>query len=228
LNKEFNKLKSENKINIETVKKYEKERSEVNSKLKNKTESLEKIKKENEELMILIQTSNYKSFASIESENKRLKSEGNLNLKEIENLKEKISDKDRKIKDLEIDYEKIRINFENFIKFKKERENLILDNTKKESELKRLKYEFEENKNEIEKLNIILKNKEEIIIKLSDEFNYLNFNAKKLKTEADRNLQDAVAYQKILRKMEKELADCQLKKEKIENENKIMKANLMG
>lgn len=177
--------------------------------------------------MILIQTSNYKSFVSIETENKKLKSEGILLAKEIENLKEKISDKEKSYRELEFEYEKINKNFQNFSKFKKDRENLILENTKKDSELKRLKYENEENNEAIEKLNILLKNKEEVISKLSDEFNYLNFNAKKLKNEADRNLQDAVAYQQILRKMEKELAECQYKKEKAENEIKIMKANLM-
>jgi len=40
-------------------------------------------------------------------------------------------------------------------------------------------------------------------------------------------LQDAIAYQQIVRKMEKELAECQIKKEKFENELIIIKANLM-
>lgn len=227
LNKEINKIKAENKSITENFKKADKEKSELFTKLKSKSEAFEKIKKENEELMIMIQSSNYKTFVSIETENKKLKSENNQILKDFDSLKNEFTIKEKVLKEKENEIEKLKKNFENFNKFKNDRENLILENTKLESELKRTRFDMEEIKNLIEKQNILLKNKDECLNKLSEEFNYLNFNAKKLKQESDKNLQDAIAYQQIVRKMEKELAECQIKKEKFENELRIMKANLM-
>lgn len=227
LNKELNKYKSESKILSDNFKKCEKERNEYYSKLKMKSESFDKLKKENEELMILIQTSNYKSFVSIETDNKRLKSDNSQLIKEIDAYKNDSLTKDKIIKDKETEYEKLKKNFENFQKIKNERENLILEKTKLESELRQFKFEMEELQKLTEKQNLFLKNKDECLKKLSEEFNYLNFNAKKLKQESDKNLQDAIAYQQIVRKMEKDLAECQIKKEKIENELKIIKANIM-
>lgn len=227
LNKELNKFKSENKNFTENYKKIEKEKNELSIKFKNKSDTFEKIKKENEDLMIMIQTSNYKSFVSIETENKKLRNENSHFLKDLENYKNEFSNKDKIIKDKENEIEKIKKNFENFHKIKNDRENLILENTKLDSELKRNIFDVEELKNVIEKQNILLRNKEECLNKFSEEFNYLNFNTKKLKQESDKNLQDAIAYQQIVRKMEKELAECQIKKEKIENELKIIKNNLM-
>ncbi len=226
LNKEVNKFKAENKTLSENFKKTDKEKCEYLSKLKSKTEAFDKIKKENEELMIMIQNSNYKSFVSIETENKKIKNENFLLTKELENIKIDFINKDKSLKDKEIELEKLKKNFENFSKIKNDRDNLILENTKLESEYKRTRFDMEELKSLIDKQNVLLKNKDECLNKLSEEFNYLNFNAKKLKQESDKNLQDAIAYQQIVRKMEKELAETQIKKEKFENELKIIKANL--
>jgi len=227
LNKEVNKLKAENKSLADNFKKADKERTEFGGKLKTKIESFDKIKKENEDLMIMIQSSNYKTFVTIETENKKIKSENNQLLKEIDNCKNEIIFKEKALKDKEGETDKLKRNFENFHKFKNDRENLILENTKLDSELKRTRFDMEEVKAVIEKQNILLRNKDECLNKLSEEFNYLNFNAKKLKQESDKNLQDAIAYQQIVRKMEKELAESQIKKEKYENELRIIKANLM-
>lgn len=227
MNKELNKLKAENKNLTDNYKKIDKEKSDLATKLKTKSDLFDKVKKENEELMIMIQSSNYKTFVSIETENKKIKNENAQLLKEIDNNKKGIFLLEKSLKEKESELDKLRKNFENFNKFKNDRENLILENTKLESELKRTRFDMEEIKSVIEKQNILLKNKDDCLNKLSEEFNYISFNAKKLKQESDKNLQDAIAYQQIVRKMEKELAECQIKKEKFENELKIIKANLM-
>jgi hypothetical protein len=147
-------------------------------------------------------------------------------MKDFDNLKNSLSLKDRRIIDLENEINSLKKNNENFIKYKSERETLILENAKMESEMKKLKYEIEECKSLVERQNIILKSKEEMLSKMTEEVNYLTFNAKKYKQEADRSLQDAIAYQQIVRKMEKDMAECQHKKEKIENELIIIKQQI--
>jgi hypothetical protein len=112
------------------------------------------------------------------------------------------------------------------IKFKNERENLILENSKLSSDINRLKYDLEETKTLIERQNILLKNKEDLIIKMNEEISYLTFNTKKFKSDSDRALQDAIVYQQITRKMEKDLAECQVKKEKLEKELNIIKQQI--
>ena len=66
LNKEIGKLKNENKSLVEGLKKLEKDKNELKTRHKTKCENYDKIKKENEDLMILINTSNYKSFIAVE------------------------------------------------------------------------------------------------------------------------------------------------------------------
>ena len=73
LNKEFNKLKNENKIIIDKNNKFEKEKKEISDKLKSKNELCDKLKKENAELIVLINNSRYKNVIEIENENKKLK-----------------------------------------------------------------------------------------------------------------------------------------------------------
>jgi hypothetical protein len=66
LNKELTKLRTESKQIAEINKKLEKEKADLIGKFKQKIEGYDKVKKENEELMILIQTSNYKPFITSE------------------------------------------------------------------------------------------------------------------------------------------------------------------
>jgi len=223
VNKEFSKLKSENKHFIELNKKLDKEKNDISNKFKIKSENFDKIKKENEDLMILIQTSNYKSFVNVETENKKLKLD-NINFtKENESLKNELLIKDKKLLELDTDIEKFKKTNESFNKYKSDRENLILENAKSESEIKKLKYDIENSNNLIERQNILLKRQEDNINKLNEDFWYLSFNAKKYKQEADKAIQDIISYQLIVRKIEKELVDTQNKKEKINHELNIIK-----
>jgi hypothetical protein len=146
--------------------------------------------------------------------------------KEMDIIKNQLNVKEKKLNEIESEFEKTKKSCDNFIKYKNERENLILENAKIESELKRTKYDLEECKNLFERQAILLKNREETINKLTEEISYLSFNTKKLKQDAERGLQDAIAYQQIVRKMEKELAENQIKREKVENELMIIKQQL--
>jgi chromosome segregation ATPase len=147
-------------------------------------------------------------------------------LKDIELLKTEIFGKEKKIGEVETELEKTRKNYEALLKFKNERDNLILENTRLDSEVKRLKYELNENISQLDRSNIQLRNKEDSLAKLMEEMNYVTFNTKRFKQEADKSLQDAVTYQQILRKMEKDLSESQTKTEKLEKELSIIKQQM--
>lgn len=201
----------------------EKEKNDFKLKFSCKFDNYEKIKKENEELMIMIQTSNYKTVYSIDNENKRLKDEINIIKHELDNIKQETMYKEKKFRDSETEIEQNKKNIELINKFKGERENLILENTKLDSEMKKIRFEIEDVKKLFDKQEIILRNKDESISKYSQDLNYLANTAKKSKQDAERAIQDALAFQQIVRKIEKELNDVTCKKDKAENELNIMR-----
>jgi hypothetical protein len=102
-----------------------------------------------------------------------------------------------------------------------------LENTKLDSEIKKIRFEIEDIKKICEKQEIIMRNKEETIAKLTQDLNYLSISAKKSKQEAERAIQDALGFQQIVRKIEKELNDVQIKKEKAENELNMFKQQFL-
>ena len=223
VNKEMMKYRNESKAYTDTFKKIEKEKNELKQKYSSKFDNYDKIKKENEELMIMIQTSNYKTVYSIDNENKRLKEEINNIKLELENIKQETLYKDKKFKENDGEIEQNKKNVELINKFRGERENLILENTKLDSEIKKIRFEIEDIKKISEKQEIILRNKDENTNKLIQDLNFLSVSAKKSKQEAERAIQDALAFQQIVRKIEKELNDTQLRKEKAENELNLIK-----
>lgn len=103
---------------------------------------------------------------------------------------------------------------------------MILQNAKLESEVKRVNIEHEEAKVYLEKQMILLRNREETILKMSEDLKYLNFNTKKLKSEVERSTQDSITYHQIVRKLEKDLKESESKREKVEAEFAIFKQNL--
>jgi chromosome segregation ATPase len=223
LNKELMKFRNESKSYNENLKKLEKEKNDFKLKFSSKFDNFEKIKKENEELMIMIQTSNYKTVYSIDNENKRLKDEINLIKNELEILKQETLTKEKKFRESENEIEVNKKNIELINKFKGERENLILENTKLDSEMKKIRFEIEDIKKLCDKQEILIKNKDESISKLTQDINYIAITAKKSKQEAERAIQDALGFQQIVRKIEKELNDVIGKKEKVENELNLIK-----
>jgi hypothetical protein len=231
LNKEINKFKSELKSLSEQTKKLDKEKSEIQNKFKIKSENYDKVKKENEELMILIQNANYKSFISLDAENKKIKLENEKLCKDNETNIKELSLRSKRLSDLEQELEKSKKVIESMYKFKQDRENLILENAKLDSEVKRTKYDLENIQNLNERQQILISNKEELLLKYQEDMAYLVKNCRMFKEDSEKNkqdciraVQDATAYEKIVRKLEKELAETQIRREKIENELNIIKA----
>ena len=221
LNKEFNKLRSEYKTTAERNSRLEKEKKDAAEKLKAKSDLYEKAKKENEELMILINNSKYKNVVNAETENKKLRSSVENLEKEVRILRGKnesnlkvIGEQGEKIEDLKKALETYGI-------FKQQKENLILANTKNEIELKRLKFDLETEKNLSEKNAILLEEKEKEIQKLKNEVSYYSFNIKKCKSDAERALQDAIGYQKIVRVLEEQINEYKEVLKKIKNKQGI-------
>ena len=155
-----------------------------------------------------------------------MKNENSYLSKESDQSKNELLSREKKLIVIESECEKLKKIVENFNKYKNERENLILENAKFESEINRLKVDQEENQILLEKQMIILRNRDETVNKLTEEINYLNFNTKKLKQDADRSIQDAVIYQQIVRKIEKDLKESENRREKVENELKIIREHM--
>ena len=93
-------------------------------------------------------------------------------------------------------------------------------------EIKSVNYDVENSKNIIERQNILLKKQDETISKLNQDMDYVNFNARKSKQDSDRAVQDALNYQQIVRKLEKDLYDTQRRNERVEGELRIIKEKL--
>ena len=223
LNREFNKLRSEFKIVNDKNIKYEKDKKELSDKLKSKTELCDKYKKENEEINRLINNSKYKNIVNAETENKKLKNilqQNDIDIKKLKNMNEKCA---KKIIDQNAHIEKMKNALASFLNFKQQKETLTIENQKYENEIKELKIQLEEEKNINEKNSILMNNKDKEIEKLSNEVSYYSFHIKKCKSDAERALEDAIGYQKIVRILEVQLNDYKeqlnkIKQDKNENE----------
>ena len=223
LNREFNKLRSEFKIVNDKNIKYEKDKKELSDKLKSKTELCDKYKKENEEINRLINNSKYKNIVNAETENKKLKNilqQNDIDIKKLKNMNEKCA---KKIIEQNAHIEKMKNALASFLNFKQQKETLTIENQKYENEIKELKIQLEEEKNINEKNSILMNNKDKEIEKLSNEVSYYSFHIKKCKSDAERALEDAIGYQKIVRILEVQLNDYKeqlnkIKQDKNENE----------
>ena len=220
LNREFNKLRSEYKIINDKNIKYEKDKKDLSDKLKSKTELCDKYKKENEEINRLINNSKYKNIVNAETENKKLKNilqQNDIDIKKLKNMNEKCA---KKIIDQNAHIEKMKNALASFLNFKQQKESLTIENQKYENEIKELKTQLEEEKNINEKNNILMSNKDKEIEKLSNEVSYYSFHIKKCKSDAERALEDAIGYQKIVRILEVQLNDYKEQLNKIkQNKN---------
>ena len=218
LNREFNKLRSEYKIINDKNIKFEKDKKDLSDKLKSKTELCDKYKKENEEINRLINNSKYKNIVNAETENKKLKNilqQNDIDIKKLKNMNEKCA---KKIIDQNAHIEKMKNALASFLNFKQQKETLTIENQKYENEIKELKVQLEEEKNINEKNNILMNNKDKEIEKLSNEVSYYSFHIKKCKSDAERALEDAIGYQKIVRILEVQLNDYKEQLNKIKQD----------
>ena len=221
LNKEFNKLKNENKLIIDKNNKFDKEKKEILDKLKTKNELCEKLKNENAELIVLINNSRYKNIIEIENENKKLKMTLEQIDNEIKNMNIINEKNGLKIKEQNIQMEKMKSIINTYNSFKAQKDNLLLMNTKYESEIKKLKYELEQKENILENTKMMLKNSEQNNEKLSSEISYYNIHINKYKEDAAKALEDAVEYQQIVQTLQNQINEYKIALNKFKQNKKL-------
>ena len=210
LNREFNRLKNENKIMNDKNNKFEKEKKDILDKLKTKNELCEKLKNENAELIVLINNSRYKNTIEIENENKKLKMTLEQIDNEIKNMNIINEKNGLKIKEQNNQIEKMKSIIQTYDSFKIQKDNLLLMNTKYESEIKKLKYELEQIGNNFEKTKIMLQNSEQKNENLNKEISYYNLHINKYKEDAAKALEDAVEYQKIVQTLQNQINEYKI------------------
>ena len=221
LNREFNKLKSEYKIINDKNNKFEREKKDILDKLKMKIETCEKYKKENEELIILINSSRYKNMIEMENENKKLKATLEQIDNEIKNMYGINEKNEKKIKEQNVQIEKMKSIIATYNSFKSQKDNLLLANAKYESEIKELRYDLEQERDQKEKNKILLINNEQQIEKLNKEISFYSLNINKYKNDAAKALQDTIEYQQIVSALQSQVNEYKIILNKIKQNKKI-------
>ena len=217
LNREFNKLRNEHKVLSEKNIKLDKDKKDLIEKLKQKTEQSDKYKKENDEITRMINNTKYKNIISAETENKKLKNileQNDIDIKKLKSMNEKCA---KKILEQNNQIEKMKTALGSLLNFKQQKEKLIIENKNYEVEINKLKSELDEEKNKNEKNEVLINTKDKDIEKLSNEVKYYSFHIKKYKSDAERALEDAIGYQKIVRILEVQLNEYKEQINKIKN-----------
>ena len=217
LNREFNKLRNEHKVTSEKNIKLDKEKKDLIEKLKTKTDLCDKYKKENEEITRMINNTKYKNIINAETENKKLKSileQNDSDIKKLKSMNEKCA---KKILEQNNQIEKMKTALGSLLNFKQQKEKLIIENKNYENEIQKLKNELDEEKNKNEKNVVLIDSKDKEIEKLVNDVKYYSFHIKKYKSDAERALEDAIGYQKIVRILEVQLNEYKEQLEKIKD-----------
>ena len=217
LNREFNKLRNEHKVTSEKSIKLDKEKKDLIEKLKTKTDLCDKYKKENEEITRMINNTKYKNIINAETENKKLKSileQNDSDIKKLKGLNEKCA---KKILEQNNQIEKMKTALGSLLNFKQQKEKLIIENKNYENEIQKLKNELDEEKNKNEKNVVLIDSKDKEIEKLVNDVKYYSFHIKKYKSDAERALEDAIGYQKIVRILEVQINEYKEQLEKIKD-----------
>ena len=113
--------------------------------------------------------------------------------------------------------EKMKTALGSLLNFKQQKEKLIIENKNYENEINKLKTELEEEKNKNEKNEVLIGSKDKEIEKLNNDVKYYSFHIKKYKSDAERALEDAIGYQKIVRILEVQLNEYKEQLDKIKN-----------
>ena len=106
--------------------------------------------------------------------------------------------------------EKMKSIINTYNSFKAQKDNLLLMNTKYESEIKKLKYELEEKESALEKTKNMLKNSELNNEKLNSEISYYSLHINKYKEDAAKALADAVEYQQIVQGLQNQINEYKI------------------
>ena len=219
LNREFNKIRNEHKVLKEKNTTLEKEKKDLIEKLKSKSDLSEKYKKENEDITRMINNTKYKNIINAETENKKLKNileQNDTDIKKLKNMNEKCA---KKILEQNNQIEKMKTALGSLLNLKQQKDKLIIENNKYENEIKTLKEKLEEEKNRNEKNEVLIENKDKEIEKLNNDVKYYSFHIKKYKSDAERALEDAIGYQKIVRILEIQLNENKEELKKMKNKN---------
>ena len=219
LNREFNKIRNEHKVLKEKNTTLEKEKKDLIEKLKSKSDLSEKYKKENEDITRMINNTKYKNIINAETENKKLKNileQNDTDIKKLKNMNEKCA---KKILEQNNQIEKMKTALGSLLNLKQQKDKLIIENNKYENEIKTLKEELEDEKNMNEKNEVLIENKDKEIEKLNNDVKYYSFHIKKYKSDAERALEDAIGYQKIVRILEIQLNENKEELKKMKNKN---------
>ena len=101
--------------------------------------------------------------------------------------------------------EKMKTALGSLLNFKQQKEKLIIENKNYENEIQNLKNELDEERNKNEKNVVLIDSKDKEIEKLVNDVKYYSFHIKKYKSDAERALEDAIGYQKIVALLEIQL-----------------------
>ena len=128
---------------------------------------------------------------------------------------------EQKIKEQNIQIEKMKSIINTYNSFKAQKDNLLLANAKYEAEIKKLKYELEQERDLGEKAKMLLKNNEQEIEKLNKEVNFYSMNISKYKSDAAKALEDTVKYQQILSVFQAQVNEYKIALNKLKQNKKI-------
>ena len=126
-----------------------------------------------------------------------------------------------KIKEQNIQMEKMKSIINTYNSFKAQKDNLLLMNTKYESEIKKLKYELEQNTNILEQTKNLLKNSEQNNQKLNSEISYYSLHINKYKEDAAKALEDAIGYQQIVQALQNQVNEYKIALNKLKQNKKF-------
>ena len=129
--------------------------------------------------------------------------------------------KEQKIKDQNSQLIKMKSIITTYNSFKEQKDNLLLANAKYETEIKRLKYDLEQERELGEKAKMLLKNNEQQIEKLNKENSYYSYNINKYKNDAEKALKDAIEYQQIVSVLQNQLNEYKLALNNIKQNKRI-------
>ena len=149
----------------------------------------------------------------MENENKKLKStleQINNEIKSVNVINEK---NEKKIKEQNSQIEKMKGIITTYNSFKAQKDNLLLANTKYASEIKRLNYDLEKEREQKEKNQILIE-------KLNKEISFYTLNINKYKTDAAKALQDTIEYQQIVSALQSQVNEYKIILNKIKQNKK--------
>ena len=224
MNRELTKLKAELRLNSDQLKKSEKERLDFKKSLESKEVALEKLRKEKDELWSIVNTDKYKNVRTVELEKDKIEKQKAEQDAIIDSLKAQIEEKAREIEEIEAGIKEAEYSKAKMVEREKSREKLLEVLEEKKRKLER---ELDLN----EQLAAAAKKEadgyKQENAQLKQDVEWLANSAKNNKLQADRAITEMEAYTKILRGMEKKLAETEIDSQSKEAELRELRQKIM-